>query len=222
MKRLAFARACSTAGWTPIIAIVNAGIFAVSTALVTARATGGVDLRVTTAIQGASASWLDAIASVHTVVGHVAVTLPLAAMLAIFVRRRSRGRAWIGPLFILATLAIEVVLKFAVAHPPPPNDMTRMVSGADLLWDTVPPYAFPSGHVARVTFLAVVLGSLIGSPRYRVAAVAFVAFSVFARVYVGDHWISDTLGGLGLGALVGSIAVLWMRAQRLTSAAASR
>ena len=43
-------------------------------------------------------------------------------------------------------------------------------------------------------------------------AVAFVAFTLFARVYIGDHWISDALAGLALGAAVAALAVGWMRA----------
>jgi membrane-associated phospholipid phosphatase len=40
----------------------------------------------------------------------------------------------------------------------------------------------------------------------------FIALSLFARVYIGDHWVSDTLGGIALGSSVGAAAFAWMRA----------
>lgn len=37
----------------------------------------------------------------------------------------------------------------------------------------------------------------------------FVAITFLARIYIGDHWLSDAAGGLALGVGAGSLASAW-------------
>jgi undecaprenyl-diphosphatase len=111
---------------------------------------------------------------------------------------------WVVPLCFALTVLAELALKLVLPHAGPQQALSR--SFLDL--PTVPtPYSFPSGHVARVTFLALLAGALWPSRAVRWAAVAVVGLTVWARVYIGDHWVSDALGGLVLGAALAWLAL---------------
>lgn len=178
--------------------------------LVGMGATRGTDVAVTRAFQSIASYPLDFAVNAHTYLGLLQVTLVTAVVLAIISRSLHGGTAWLGPLFILATGGIELVFKYTVAHPGPPDEFIRALSTVSV--PIKPPYAFPSGHMARITLLTIVLASLFPSRVIFVLGGAVIALSVFARVYIGDHWISDSLGGATLGASVAFAAVAWMRA----------
>lgn len=114
------------------------------------------------------------------------------------IARWRHGRAdAVVPLFIFIAVAIEVALKLALPHPAPPVERVRTVELVPFVHATFP-NSFPSGHVLRTTFLAAIVRGLPGW--LGVAAVILMAAS---RVYLGEHWLSDCIGGLVLG-LVGA------------------
>ena len=66
--------------------------------------------------------------------------------------------------------------------------------------------SFPSGHASSATFAAVVLTSFTGFPLVLIwAAVACVV--ALSRVVVRIHHMSDIVGGIVTGAILGAIAV---------------
>jgi undecaprenyl-diphosphatase len=75
-------------------------------------------------------------------------------------------------------------------------------------------HSFPSGHTATSFACAVVLASF--APRLRVPLYALAALIAFSRLYNGDHFPLDVLGGAVLGVVVAA-AVL-----RLARRAAAR
>lgn len=197
--------------WTRPVAVGGTVAFLALALLVALGTTRGIDLAVTLAFQSVASDALDLLVNWHTILGQLAVTLPAAALLALAVWRRFGGWSWLAPLAILATGGIELVFKYALVHPSPPEELTREFF--DPLGVRVEaPSSFPSGHLARLTFLAVLLAGTFPSRAAWIGAIAFVALAVFARVYIGDHWISDALGGLTLGAAVAATAVAWLRA----------
>ena len=137
--------------------------------------------------------------SVITVLGSSEVTAGIAAGLVV-ARLRARRRDFWVPLAIAVVVIVETGLKIVVAQPLPPHDVQRDL---DFFRGVAPSFAhsFPSGHVARDTFLLLIVH---GWPRVAVAlALILVAVS---RVYTGQHWPSDVLGGLLLGAVVAGLA----------------
>jgi undecaprenyl-diphosphatase len=204
--------------WSAIVAIGGATAFLALALLVALGATRALDLATTLAFQSVASDALDELVNWHTLLGQLLVTLPAAALIALVTWRRLGGYAWVAPLFILATGGIELVFKFALQHPGPPDDLVRAFMNPLGIRVTAPS-SFPSGHLARLTFLAIVLAGLFPSRLAWAAAIAFIGVTLFARVYIGDHWISDALAGLALGAAVAAAAVAWMRA---TSAGALR
>lgn len=190
-------------------------VFVLLAALVMLDTTDAADLAVISAFQSVASYPIDLLVNAHTLVGQLAITLPASVVVAVVAQRRLGGYAWLGPLFILATGGVELAFKYVVAHPGPPREFIRaFMNPLGIPSELRPPHSFPSGHLARLTFLSIVLASLFPSRLAWALAAGFVAFTLYARVYIGDHWISDALGGLALGAAVGAAAVVWMRATR--------
>lgn len=194
------------------IGAASAALFVLLAALVALGLTGASDVGWTLAFQSVASHPLDLVANADTVVGQLSVTLALAAALAVVAWRRLGGWAWLGVALILATGAVELLFKFALRHPGPPHELVRAFHNV-LGVRVEAPSSFPSGHLARVTFLAVVLAGLWPRAWAWLAAGAFVGATVYLRVYIGDHWISDALAGVALGAAAAAAAVAWMRAK---------
>ena len=149
--------------------------------------------------QSVRSPWLDLLGSVIGVFGNAEVTLGVALGIAV-ARWRHASPGAIVPLFIVVTLAVEILLKIVIPHPAPPADSARTL---ELLPHLHAPLAnsFPSGHLARVSFLA---GVVDGVPMWlRVFAVVLMFVS---RMYLGEHWLSDCVGGMALGLLVATLA----------------
>jgi membrane-associated phospholipid phosphatase len=66
--------------------------------------------------------------------------------------------------------------------------------------------SFPSGHVANAATTAVVLGFIVRRLWVWVAGLIYTIVMLLSRTYLGAHWLSDTIGGLILGAAVAVIA----------------
>jgi len=115
---------------------------------------------------------------------------------------------------------IEIFGKIFIYHPPPPGNFHRyalnfsMPSGS--LIDTS--FSYPSGHMARIAFLSIVLlflvlQSSINNRRKMLLSLSIgsVVLIVFiSRIYLGEHWFSDVLGGAFLGGGLATLSfVFW-------------
>jgi len=67
--------------------------------------------------------------------------------------------------------------------------------------------SFPSGHTANAATLAVVLGVILRRAWVWIAGVVYTVAMLLSRTYLGAHWLTDTVGGLLIGA--GVAVVLW-------------
>ncbi|HEX9123323.1 MAG TPA: phosphatase PAP2 family protein [Actinomycetota bacterium] len=148
---------------------------------------------------------LSGLARALNVIGGGVVTIPLRALVAVWLAARRRWRAFAT--WALTWITAEVVLTVAKAYfhrgrPPAP---LVAITG----------FSFPSGHAvaAAATAVALVLVLMPSSPRRRkweLAAVAFAFVMAFSRVYLNAHWLSDVVSGvlLGTGVALGSAALV--------------
>jgi membrane-associated phospholipid phosphatase len=176
------------------------------TALVAVGALRAFDQAGLDIAQSVRAPWLDLVSSAVSVVGQAEVTAGIALGLVVARWRRGLDTATV-PLLLAVVAAVEMALKLTVPQELPPEELSRSVELVPFVH--VPFYgAFPSGHVARLAFLA----GITRIPLW--LAVGAVALMMATRVYLADHWPADVLGGLLLGLLVAQGAAVAERRLR--------
>jgi undecaprenyl-diphosphatase len=153
-------------------------------------------------------SFLSLLGSFEIVIGIVLVVLAiLRKVKTIFV------------LFFFGLLhVIEIFGKAFVTHPGPPFMFHKYDLGFTFPSSYVQPgSSYPSGHLARTVFLSVLFAFII----YRTKKLSkvqkrflyclvmiIVALMFISRIYLGEHWFSDVVGGSLLGGAMGLLAIL--------------
>jgi phosphatidylinositol-3-phosphatase len=164
-------------------------------------ATGLVDRPVESFMVGHRQAWLDAVMRLLTDLGAAAVLVPL--LLAAGLGWRWRRGSW-RPLALLGGAAagawvVQVAVKRLVERPRPPIGLALSHTTG---------FAFPSGHATDAAAVYGMLALLLVRPGRRAAsavtlagAVGLVALVGLSRLYLGVHWLTDVLAGLGIGAV---------------------
>jgi membrane-associated phospholipid phosphatase len=188
--------------------------FAGLTFLVTTTSTQGADVFVTHTLQTVSSPLFSSLMAAISWPGYTpqAYIIALLIVLALY----GLGLRWeAGALVITGVLAeaLDLIVKDAVRRARP-SDL--LVHVATKLGD----YSFPSGHVtfytAFIGFLWFLTFSLLKrSWKRTLLLVIFGALIVLvgvSRMYLGEHWASDVLGGYLLGSLSLMIGIRIYRA----------
>jgi undecaprenyl-diphosphatase len=138
-----------------------------------------------------------------------------------FLRRKGAKRlATLAiPLLFLSIVAVELLGKSVVSHPPPPFFLLKNPTTVFPKYHVESSFSYPSGHAARAMFVGLVgiilgyrltgIGKRLWESRLLVAAaVMYVCLVSMGKLYLGHHWFSDIAGGILLGGLTGSLAGL--------------
>ena len=148
------------------------------------------------------------------------VTVMTVVLAVIFLIVRKFKKAIIAFAFYITFHLIEIYGKYFVHHPPPPGFMLRTIN-------LVPPSPFdvrtqnsyPSGHAGRALFISMVLLVFIwqakrfGFLTKNILTLAIIGYDfvmLLSRVYLGEHWFSDIVGGSLLGAAMGLFAGIFL------------
>jgi undecaprenyl-diphosphatase len=147
--------------------------------------------------------------------GYGQVVLGALAIVALFVFERRAG--WLMLIGSISSL-LDNIIKLVVSRNRPTVDLVHILTPAS-------GFSYPSGHAVFFTWMSFMIAFAIAprvKPVYRpflwIAAAFVIILTGIARVWAGDHWPSDVLGGVLLG-LGWSAFVLWLPERWLPSPA---
>lgn len=159
---------------------------------------------------------LDEPLSFFSVLGSIEVVTLVLIIFGLTILKKERLIPFSLCIFGLIMI-VELLGKFYIYHPGPPKELLRYSLPFATPHYIGAPFSFPSGHTARTTFLAVVAAVLsykyIKDKKLKIAAIVGITFFVIgmaiSRIYLGEHWTSDVIGGLLLGGSFGFLAMVY-------------
>jgi undecaprenyl-diphosphatase len=180
------------------------------------------DFNTTVRLQDNISRRFDPIFSVFSDVGKFEVMLVvLIVLIGFFVVKKNYLAAFFAFSLFGVLHLIELFGKFFVDHPPPPQFLLRTKEIISFpQFHVRSEFSYPSGHSGRAAFLSVILLFLIIHNKQFSLPVKVILCSLIlgydvvmfmSRIYLGEHWTSDVLGGAMLGVAFGLITVGFVR-----------
>lgn len=177
----------------------------------------GLDIDVTRFLQNIIPRYLDVPFSSFSLVGSFEIVLLILLILWV---KSSKLNYFYVLIFFGLFHVVELLGKIFINHPNPPLEFVRYSIPFSFPTSGVNTgSSFPSGHMGRTAFIAIVFAFTIYYSKrfslpqkkllYFLTAVAVVIMFV-SRIYLGEHWFSDVVGGGILGSVFGILSLRFL------------
>lgn len=178
-----------------------------------------LDFDITVKLQDRIPRRFDELFSTFSVIGSVEVTVGFVLICAFLSLIRLKIWAALAWLLVLPATTFEIFGKLVLFHPAPPAFFHRSIFVGQLPSFYVHTnFSYPSGHLTRTAFIVTVLCVVVYFQRrnslYKIISlvglVGFLGVMFVTRIYLGEHWLSDVVGGTLLGISSGLFASIFI------------
>lgn len=206
-----------------LLSFIFLGLFTYFSYTVAKETFQKLDFDTTVKLQDHISRKYDGIFSYFSLWGSAEVTLGFCLVLAILYLVRGSPLGFLGWLLIATATAAEIFGKLVLFHPGPPIFFHRSLLPTSLPSFYVhTDFSYPSGHMTRTVFIITILivwviASQKSMPEKLILLCILVGLALgmgITRVYLGEHWTSDVLGGAFLGAGMGFFASMLVLSKR--------
>ncbi len=155
--------------------------------------------------------------SLFSLIGTFEITTLLVLAVLALILKVEKKILWSSAFFAMI-LIYELIGKFFLYHPGPPKSLFRYslpfhISTVHVATN----YAFPSGHMSRTMFVVILVSFFVvrylkNNWQKRIlftAAILFTLAMAVSRIYLGEHWTSDVIGGFFLGSSMGLFTLVY-------------